>query len=304
MSLTDVPFGLAVSNAASGDSILRTGVAASLTIAVANNTGADIAPASGVNAAAFGVYLPSPALFTLDQLRAITVTADGWAASLDAPNLAINITSIKTGTWASGQTLTFTLTNVTSSGPPGSGTVTLLPSNLGDAPLSIEASLSVANPPAPTNLTLLGPAGTAQATATFSFSNLISLTPAGRTQMLVLCTGFAKDAHSRYDDHLFVLDIVKLDPPPTRGLLSFFGLDPVTPISSPNSQITIPLRWTMCNVAAVRLLSSSPSVAVQRKSYPVPPRPVDYDNTTMTLPAPTASEAIFFTLQAYDVGGG
>src|SRR5215467_5949828 len=102
MSLTDVPFGLAVSNAASGDSILRTGVTASLTIAVANNTGADIALASGVNAAAFGVYLPSPALFTLDQLRAITVTADGWTGSLDAPNLAITITSIKTGTWASG----------------------------------------------------------------------------------------------------------------------------------------------------------------------------------------------------------
>jgi uncharacterized protein (TIGR02145 family) len=158
--------------------------------------------------------------------------------------------------------------------------------------------------PAPTNLTLLGPAGTAQANVTFSFSNLISLTPTGHTQMLVLCTGFAKDAHTLHDDHLFVLDIVKLDPPPTRGLLSFFGPDPVIPVSSPNSQITIPLRWTMGNVAGVRLLSSSPSVAVQRKSYPVPPKPVDYDNTTVTLPAPTASEAIFFTLQAYDAGGG
>lgn len=427
MSLTDVPFGLAVTNAASGEEILQTGVAASLTIAVVNNTGADIALASGADAAAFGVYLPSPALFTLDQLRAITVTAGGWAGTLDVPDLAINITCTKADTWASGQTLTFTLANVTSSGPPGSGTVTLLPGNLGDdAPLSIEAPLSVANPPkpgnlqltdvlqvtldsqgsvlhspssadplsntlyltlkntgatplaaggkrfgnpqvlvsfiygntsgalapdafdpakgpqlgsawniksgissaqlpwtttdprhdsqdhdpqwtlapSPNNMTLLGPASTDQANVTFSFSNLVSLTPVGHTQMLVLCTGFAKDAQTFYDDHLFVLDVVKVDPPPTRGLLSFFGPDPVIAVSDPDSQITIPLRWAMFDVAGVQLLSSSPSVAVQRKSYPVPPKPVDYDNTTVTLPAPPASEAVFFTLQAYDAGGG
>jgi uncharacterized protein (TIGR02145 family) len=427
VSLTDVPFGLAVTNVASNDSILRAGVAASLTIGVVNNTGADIALATGADAAAFGVYLPSPALFTLDQLRAITVTADGWAGTLDVPDLAINITRTKDGTWASGHTLTLTLANVTSDGPPGSGTVTLLPSNLGeDAPLSVEAPLSVANPPkpgnlqltdvlqvtldsqgtvlrsrssadplsntlyltlkntgatslaaggkrfgnpqvlvsfiygntsgalapdafdrakgpqlgsawnirsgiasaqlpwttanprhesqdrdphwtltpSPNNMTLLGAADTDQANVTFSFSNLISLTPAGHTQMLVLCTGFAKDAQTAYDDHRFVLDIVKVDAPPTRGLLSFFGPDPVIPVSNPNSQITISLRWAMFDVASVQLLSSSPSVAAQRRSYPVPPKPVDYDSTKVTLPAPTASEAIFFTLQAYDAGGG
>jgi len=108
--------------------------------------------------------------------------------------------------------------------------------------------------------------------------------------MLVLCTGFAKDAQNVYDDHLFVLDIVKADPPPTRGLLSFFGTDPVTPISTPNSQITIPLRWAMSGVASVQLLSSSPTVPPQRKSYPLPPKPVDYDSTQVTLPAPAASQ--------------
>jgi uncharacterized protein (TIGR02145 family) len=427
VSLTDVPFGLAVTNAASGDSILRVGVTATLTIAVVNNTGADIALASGADAAAFGVYLPSPAFFSLDQLGAMKVTASGWTGTLDAPDLAINITCTQDGTWASGQKLTFTLANVTSSGPPGTGTATLLPSNLGDnAPLSVEAPLAVASPPkpgnlqltdvlqvtldsqgsvlrskssadplsntlyltlkntgatalavggkrfgnpqvlvsfiygntsgalapdafdpakgpqlgsawniksgiasaqlpwatadprhdsqdhdpqwtltpSPNNMTLLGPASTDQANVTFSFSNLVSITPAGHTQLLVLCTGFAKNAQTAYDDHLFVLDIVKVDAPLTRGLLSFFGPDPVIPVSDPGSQITIPLRWSMFDVASVQLLSSSPSVAVQRKEYPVPPKPVDYDTTKAILPAPPASEAIFFTLQAYDAGGG
>jgi uncharacterized protein (TIGR02145 family) len=426
VSLSDVPFGLAVTNATSSDTILRTGVTTSLTIAVVNNSGADIALADGADASAFSVYLPSPAVFSLEQLRAITVTAAGWTGAPLAQDLSITITSTAAGTWASGQTLTFTLANATSSGPPGNGTVTLLPSNLGDdAPLSIEAGISVANPPkpgnlqltdvlqvsldsqgsvlrspgptdplsntlsltlkntgaaalaaggkrfgnpqilvsfiygntsgalapdafdptkgpalgsawtiksgissaqlpwttadprhdsqqkdpqwtltpSPNNMTLLGPASTAQANVTFSFSNVVTLTPAGHTQMLVLCTGFAKDAQTAYDDHLFVLDIVKVDPPPTRGLLAFFGPEPVIPISDPASQITIPLKWTMFDVASVQLLSSSQVVTAQTKTYPAPPLPVAYDNTTVTVPAPPSSEAIFFTLQAFDGNG-
>jgi uncharacterized protein (TIGR02145 family) len=426
VSLTDYPFGLAVTNAASGDSILATGVPTSLTIVVANNTNADILLASGgADASEFDLYLPSPALFTPAQLQAMTVTADGWAGAPPAADRSIAITRTQAGTWPSGQRLTFTVGNVTSSGPPGSGTVTLAPSNLGDnAPLSVEESLTVANPPKPGNLqltdvlqvtldsqgvvlrstsadplsntlyltlkntgavalaaggqrfgnpqvlvsfiygntsgslapdtfdpakgpqlgsawnitsglasaqmpwtvtdprsdsqdndpqwtvtpspanfTLLGPAATDQANITVSFSNVISLTPAGHTQMLVLCTGFAKDAQTLYDDHLFVLDIAKVDAPPTRGLLSFFGPDPVIPVSDPDSQITIPLRWSMFDVASVQLLSSSPTVAAQRFPSQIPPKPVDYGNTTVTVSAPPTDEAIFFTLQAYDGNG-
>ena len=157
--------------------------------------------------------------------------------------------------------------------------------------------------PSAGNMTLLGPAGSDQANVTFSFSNLVTFAPAGHTQMLVLCTGFAKDAQTSYDDHLFVLDIVKVDPPPTRGLLSFFGPEPVIPIADPNAQITIPLRWAMFDVASVQLLSSSPVLAPQRRTYPAPLKPLDYDSTTVTVPAPPSSQAIFFTLQAFDGGG-
>jgi uncharacterized protein (TIGR02145 family) len=425
VSLSDSPFGLTVTNATTNDTVVQTGVTTSLTISVMNNTGADIALAAGAGASAFDVYLPSPALFSSVQLNQIRVTAAGWAGAPPASDQGINIACTQAGTWASGQLLAFTLTNVTSSGPPGTGTVTLLPSNLGDdAPLSVEAGLTVANPPRPGNLqltdvlqvtldsqgsvlrspstadplsntlyltlkntgatalaaggqrfgnprvlvsfiygntsgalapdtagktgpqlgsawniksgissaqlpwttadprsdsqdhdpqwtltpspgnmTLLGPVTTDQANVTFSFSDVVTFAPTGHTQMLVLCTGFAKNAQANYDDHLFVLDIVKVDAPPTRGLLSFFGPDPVIPIANPDSQIMIPLRWTMFDVASVQLLSSSPMAPPERKTYPVPIKPLAYDNTTVIVPAPPSSEAIFFTLQSFGGGG-
>ena len=51
------------------------------------------------------------------------------------------------------------------------------------------------------------------------------------------------------------------------------------PVSDPKRQVNIPLRWSMFDVASVQLLSSSPAIPAQRKSYPVPPKPVDYDQT-------------------------
>jgi uncharacterized protein (TIGR02145 family) len=158
--------------------------------------------------------------------------------------------------------------------------------------------------PSQNNLQILGPAGTDQANVTFSFSSLVSITPTGHTQMLVLCDGFARDDQTAYDAQLYVLDIVKVDAPPTRGLLSFFGPKPVIAVADPNGQVTIPLRWSMFDVASVRLLTSSPALSPLSRAYAVPPKPLDYDSTTVSVPAPRASEAIFCTLQAFDAGGG
>jgi uncharacterized protein (TIGR02145 family) len=427
VNLTDSPIGLAVTSAGNANPVVQVGVKTSLTIALVNNSGAAIPLTSGAQAATFGVYLPSPKFFTLDQLRAIQVTADGWTGTLDAANLAITISCAQAGTWAVGQTLTFTLNDVLSEGPPGTDSVTIVPSNMtGDVPFSLDAPLAVANPPkpgnlqlpdvlqvtldsqgsvlrsksstdplsntlyltlknigatalataparvgnpqvhvsfvygntsgslapdtfdpakgpqqgsawnitvsiasaqvpwtganprpdgedphpqwtltpSPNNLPILEPAASDQANATFAFSDVVSITPAGHTQMFVLCTGFAKDAGIGYDDHLFVLDIVKLDAPPTRGLLSFFGPNPVIAITDPTAQVKIPLRWTMFDVASVQLLSSSPAVPQLTRKYATPPKPLDYDDTTVTVPAPPTSEALFLTLQAFDAGSG
>ena len=424
--MTDVPTGIALTNADTRDSTVLVGVTTSLKIEIVNNSGAGIPLTTGAGAPAFGVYLPSPKFFTPGQLQAIKVTADGWTGSPLASDLAINITCSRAGTWAAGATLTFTLTGVISSGPPGTDSATVIPSGFdGDVAITLEAPLAVAsapepgnlklpdvlqvtldsqgsvlrsastdplantlyltlkntgatplatgnpragnpqafvsfvygntsgalapdsydpakgpqtgsawnitagiasaqspwtaaNPrpggedphpqwvltPSPNNLQILGPAGGDQANVTFAFSNLVSITPTGHTQMLVLCTGFAKDAQTMYDDHLFVLDIVKVDAPATRGLLSFFGPEPLIPVTDPNAQVTIPLRWTIFDVASVQLLTSSPAVAPVRKTYAIPPKPIDYDNTSLTLSAPQTSEALFVTLQAFDAGGG
>lgn len=111
----------------------------------------------------------------------------------------------------------------------------------------------------------------------------------------------AEVSMTRSPDHLFVLDIVKLDAPPTRGLRSFFGPGPVIAIADPDAQVKFPLRWTMFDVASVQLLTSSAAVAPLRKTYATPPRPLGYDDTTVTVPALHTSGAI---LQAFDACGG
>jgi len=424
-AITDLPFGFAIT--ITGDTMLRTGVAATVSLAVANNTESPIPLATGADGSAFTLYLPTPDLFTPAQLREIKISAAGWTAGPLADDMSIPINCTQAGTWASGQTITFTLTGVTSTAPPGTGNVMMLPVNLGDdAPPGLSDSLTVADPPkpgnlqltdvlqvtldsqgtvlrspsstdplnntlyltlkntgatplaaggqrfgnprvlvsfvygntsgalapttydpsvgaqygsawkiasgissaqlpwtatdptyvsqdhtpqwtlapSPSNMTLLGGNATAQANVTFTFSNVVTYAPAGHTQMLVLCTGFAKDATTLYDPHLFVLDVVKVDAPPTRGLLSFFGPDPVIPVSDPTSQITIPLRWSMFDVASVQLLSTSALAPARTTKYALPPKPVAYDDTTVILPAPSSSQAVFFTLQAFDAGGG
>jgi uncharacterized protein (TIGR02145 family) len=155
----------------------------------------------------------------------------------------------------------------------------------------------------PVDPQILGPASGTEANVTFALDPIITTNPAGHTQMLVLFTGFAKDDRTSYDDHLFVLDVVKEDLPRTRGLLSFSGPDPIVAIRDPDSSIDIPLRWAMFGVARVDLVTSEPSLAPWSETYHSP-RPLAYGDTKLTLKAPRASKAIFATLQAFTGTGG
>jgi uncharacterized protein (TIGR02145 family) len=435
VSLNDVPTGINLTVPGTGESaaadadgqvVLPIGAESALKLELVNNSGTAIPLAVGDNASTFGVFLPDQ-FFTADQLRAVRVTADGWAGFTDPPAMAITITCTRAATWAADATLAFTLTGVVSGGPPGFATIRVVPSNLdGDVAIELSASLTVAAPPAEgnaalsdvlqvtldsqgtvlrtrdpndplantlyltlkntgaaalstgttragnpqvlvsfvygqtagslapatydpaarpsassawnitvgvdsaqspwtaanprpdseeslprwalapstNNLQILGPADGNQANVTFAFSGLVTANPAGHTQMLVLCTGFAQDAQRRYDDHLFVLDVVKVEAPPTRGLLSFSGEDPVIPVTDPKTPVDIPLRWSMFDVASVRLVTSSPAIAPVRVPYDLPPKPVAYDKTTLKMQPPQTSEALFVTLQAFDGGGG
>ena len=144
------------------------------------------------------------------------------------------------------------------------------------------------------------------ANVTFAFSRIVSLTAPGHTQAIVQFSGFMKDENTKYDDTYFIVDIAKQNPPPTRGLLSFFGEQPIITITDPDAPIKIELRWAMLNVATIHLLCSSAGVQlVKKKNYPVPEdRQVIYDFITIEVPAMKESGAVFFTLQAFNGNGG
>jgi uncharacterized protein (TIGR02145 family) len=157
--------------------------------------------------------------------------------------------------------------------------------------------------PTPTNLGVLGANDQPNANITFEFKNVISFTPVGHTQMVLLFTGFRKDDSTPYDDHVFVLDIVKQDAPPTRGLLAFASPTVILPVTDPKAKVTFDLRWTMFDVDKVQVVTSLAGLAPIVIPYPNP-QPIATDGCTITGPPLSQSEPIFVTAQAFDGNGG
>lgn len=141
------------------------------------------------------------------------------------------------------------------------------------------------------------------ANITFSFSNIISFTPPGHTQMMVFLTGFMKDDNTPYDDAVFVLDIAKQNAPPTRGLINFFSPTPIFQVTSPKTPINIPLRWAMFDVAKATLICSYPGIPPVAFPYPNPAT-IGYDSTQITIPGITQSAVVSITLQAFNAMDG
>ena len=99
------------------------------------------------------------------------------------------------------------------------------------------------------------------ATVVFPFSNIISLTAPGHTQMIVTFKDFNKTKTKRYTDEVFVLDIVKEDPPLMRGVVNFFCPEPEIKITN-KEQINpkVWLKWNRFKVARVDILTNYPNV--------------------------------------------
>lgn len=154
--------------------------------------------------------------------------------------------------------------------------------------------------PTETNLDILGTG--ADANVTFSFGNIVSLTPPGNTQMMVQCTGFKQTATRLYNDFTFVIDISKRVAPPTRGLLNFFGDQPVFTVHDPTATNELTLRWTMFDVPSVLLMASIPQFQPRKIEYPKF-TPIAYDELKVTIPGVRESTLILFTLQAFDGAG-
>ncbi|MBV9762795.1 MAG: hypothetical protein JO340_19710 [Acidobacteriaceae bacterium] len=160
--------------------------------------------------------------------------------------------------------------------------------------------------PAPTNKEILGVGD--QANVTFAFAPIISFTSVGHTQMTLVFSGFMQDENTPYEEAVFVLDINKQNPPPTRGLLNFSSLDPLIRIKKEKQAADIMLSWGMFDVAAIQLVSSYPGAEPYNKTYPIDAvpstYPLGYDNFKFSVPAISNSTPIFFTLQSYDGLGG
>lgn len=155
--------------------------------------------------------------------------------------------------------------------------------------------------PVDTNQEIIGTGE--EANVTFSFSEIVSLTAPGHTQVMINFSGFIKDENTRYDDAVFVLDIVKQKPPPTRGLINFFSDAPIIAITTPTHWSPINLRWAMFDVAKIQLICSYPGINMVEKTYPHP-EPLAYDHYTLNIPGTTQSLPVFITLQAFDGNGG
>lgn len=155
--------------------------------------------------------------------------------------------------------------------------------------------------PSNTNVGIIGTGENANVTITFN--PVISFTPPGNTQMTLLFTGFMQDETTKYDDAVYVLNIVKQPPPPTRGLMNFFSRISFYPVTQPTQKIPVTLNWTLFDVASVTLLSSYPGMEPKVINYPNP-QPIITDSLDVVLPGTVQSTAVTFTLQAYDGNGG
>ena len=155
--------------------------------------------------------------------------------------------------------------------------------------------------PTSTNKDVLGVGDAAN--LTIALGPVISFTEPGHTQAVVDLKGFMQDDATAYDEAVYVLDIVKQSPPPTRGALAFAGPDPVVVVTDPTQPVQVRLRWTMFDVAQVNLITSFPGVPLWSKTYPNF-APLDYDTCTVTLPPTAQSMPVTFTLQSFDGAGG
>jgi uncharacterized protein (TIGR02145 family) len=155
--------------------------------------------------------------------------------------------------------------------------------------------------PLTTSLDIIGTENNAN--ISFDFSQIISQTPVGHTQMYVQFSDFPKDDSTLYNDELFVIDIVKLDPPATRGLVSFFCTQPIIQINQPNTPLTLDLRWGAFDVANATIIVAYPGIDPITVAD-VNTAPLVYGTQQIQLPGTTASTAITITMQAFNGNGG
>lgn len=131
------------------------GVTATLNLTIVNNTGADITLQTGDPSTASTIEVFMPTYFTAAQKAVMTITnisQAGWGFTYDAPYKGLLLTYANaSGTWASGDSLTFTINLITATAAPTIDVVNMNFNNLNgkNVPASPQAQNLALNSNAP-----------------------------------------------------------------------------------------------------------------------------------------------------------
>jgi len=134
----------------------------------------------------------------------------------------------------------------------------------------------------------------------FQFYNIVSFTPPGNTQMTVSFSGFMQDANTAYEDTVFTLNILKVNPPSIRGILDFDSLRPIIYIYN-FDEIEIGFKWTVFLVDKTILTPLLPIFPPEILNYQT--KGLSRDGTYKKLSYMLKDTQLAFSLEAFDANG-
>lgn len=140
-----------------------------------------------------------------------------------------------------------------------------------------------------------------RANVTFAFSNIISFTPPGPTQMMVQFSGFTKDDNTVYENTVFVVGLNK-QTAPNPGAISIYSRATTIKVSSDTAPVSIPLSWTMFGVGSVRLsffIPDVPNIPEVKYGYGTARSLLSYDQQTPQIAGIKDTQMLTIYLSAY-----
>lgn len=152
--------------------------------------------------------------------------------------------------------------------------------------------------PADNNLGILGT--DENSNINFAFNNIVSPTAPGHTQAILTFSGFMMDDDTPYDDTVFVLDIIKQDPPLSRGVVNFFCKSPIVEHYRPDSPVTFTLQWLAYHADKVQIMVNAKSVPARKDPSADPYSPVTNGVAEIKLDNITQSTYLVATIYAFN----
>lgn len=172
------------------------------------------------------------------------------------------------------------------------------PWNCSNEPLSRDGHPYWILKPTEKNLGILGTGE--DSNITFAFKDIVSPTAPGHTQAILTFSGFMMDDDTPYDDAVFVLDIIKQDPPLIRGMVSFFCSSPIVEHYHPDSPVKFNLQWLAYHADTVQVMVNAKSVPAGKDPGMDPYSPVTNGVAEVKLDNVIQSTYLVATIYAFN----